>query len=306
MTENTQHVSGNDHKPNHSVRLLVIIVTYNEEANLPECLASLKALPAEVFVVDSGSTDRTVEIARAAGAAVMAHTFENYSAQRNWAQANSPITSEWILHIDADERLTPELARSIAQLLETPPSEINGFMMARRTVFLGRWIKHGGHYPVYHLRLYRRGFGRCEQRLYDQHFVVNGPTAILHGDLIDTITNDLGTWATRHVKWAGLEAEEFLRGEDSSQVAPALFGNPIQRRRWVRRRVYDQMPLFLRPTAYFLYRYFVRLGVLDGIEGLIFHGLQGAWFRFMVDAKIFELKQRASMQHAPQTTDLST
>jgi glycosyltransferase involved in cell wall biosynthesis len=272
--------------------LSVIILTYNEEVNLPACLESLKGLDCEIFVVDSGSTDRTIEIARSYGAHVVEHPFEHYAAQRNWAQQNLPIRSEWVLHLDADERLTPELATEIQQVLQRPSNEVDGFMLRKRTVFMGRWIRHGGHYPSYHLRLFRVGKGCCEDRLYDQHFVVDGCVERLRHDYVDVITSDLQTWTLRHLRWAELEIREITRMvRDGPRVEADPFGNSIERRRWLRERVYQRMPLFVRAFLYFLYRYFVRLGFLDGKEGLIFHFLQGCWYRFLVDAKLFEAQK---------------
>ena len=264
--------------------LSVMILTHNEERNLPDCLSSLKGLDCEIFVVDSGSTDRTAEIARAAGAHVTTHEFENYARQRNWAQEHLPIRSDWVLHLDADERLTPELVGELRQVLETPPPGVDGFLLRKRTVFMGRWIRHGGHYPSYHLRLFRFGKGVCEDRLYDQHFVVQGKTTVLRHDYIDVVAADVATWTGRHVRWAQLEAQELLKGEAAGvRVVPDLWGTAVERRRWLRERVFWRLPLFGRAFAYGGYRYFVRLGFLDGVEGLIFHFLQGCWYRFLVD-----------------------
>ncbi|MGE0406021.1 MAG: glycosyltransferase family 2 protein [Candidatus Korobacteraceae bacterium] len=279
--------------PTHN--LSVIVLTYNEQANLPECLASLAGLECDLFVVDSGSTDRTRQIAVAAGAHVVEHPFENYAAQRNWAQKNLPLRTAWVLHLDADERLTPELVQEIRRVLSAPPADIDGFVFRKRTVFMGRWIRHGGHYPSYHLRLYRRDRGQCEDRLYDQHYVVSGKTKVLEHDYIDVLTSDITQWTLRHVRWADLEAREMLTGPaagDTRVQADAL-GNPIQRRRWLREGFYGRWPLFARAFLYWAYRYVVRLGFLDGREGLIFHFLQGCWFRFLVDTRIYELRREA-------------
>lgn len=272
--------------------LSVVILTLNEERNLPECVRTVRPLGAEIFVVDSGSTDRTVEIARAAGAKVHHHPFSNYGEQRNWALENLPITSEWILNLDADERLTPELARELRAVLADPSHTVDGFMLRQRTVFMGRWIRYGGHYPTYHLRLFRRGKGRCERRLYDQHFLVDGEVARLEHDYIDVVASDIDAWTIRHLRWAKLEAEDVHSRETSEgRVRPALLGTPIERRRWLRDRPYAQAPLFLRAFLYWAYRYVVRLGFLDGREGLVFHFLQGCWFRFMVDLRLDELRR---------------
>lgn len=274
--------------------LSVIVLTYNEEANLPACLASLNGLDCEVFVVDSGSTDRTLEIAKAAGAHVAEHSFEHYAAQRNWAQANLPVQSEWMLHLDADERLTPDLVKEINEVMADPAPDVDGFLLRKRTFFMGRWIRHGGHYPSYHLRLLRRDRGHCEDRLYDQHFIVSGRVARLRHDYVDVVASDLSTWTRRHIRWAELEAREMLSvNQGPHRVQPRLFGTAIERRRWLRERLFWRSPLFVRAFGYWVYRYVFRLGFLDGVEGLIFHFLQGCWYRLLVDAHIYEARRRA-------------
>ena len=270
--------------------LTTVLLTYNEELNLPECLESLRCLDSQVVVVDSGSADHTREIAVDSGAQVVEHVFENYGAQRNWALQNIPIETEWVLNIDADERLTPELRDSIAGALAGPPDEVNGYLLRRRTVFLGQWIKHGGHYPSYHARLFRKGKGRCEDRLYDQHFIVEGKVEQLSGDMIDE-TNHLADWWARHARWAKMEAQEILYGDASAGRLKGNFdGSPIERRRWLRQRVYYRLPLFVRPALYYIYRYFIRLGFLDGRRGFVFHLLQGFSYRFKVDVHILKLR----------------
>lgn len=271
--------------------LTVVVLALDEEANLPACLASLHGLRATLVVVDSGSTDHTLDIAKQAGAVVLSHPFENYAAQRNWAQDHLPASTDWILHLDADERLTAPLVQEINTVLGNQLANVDGFMLRKRTVFLGRWIKHGGHYPAYHLRLFRSERGRCEDRLYDQHFVVQGPTGQLRHDYVDVLTSDLTTWTQRHARWADLEARELQSPAAQAQVRSALLGNPIERRRWLRTGVYGHAPLFLRAFMYWFYRYVIRRGFLDGQEGLIFHFLQGFWFRFLIDAKIFERRR---------------
>jgi len=280
-------------------RVSVIVLAYNEEANLPDCLGSLKHLDCEVLVVDSGSTDGTREIARQAGAAVFEHPFETYGAQRNWAQTHLPLACDWVMHLDSDERLIPELVAEINGILRNPPADVDGFLFRKRTLFMGRWIRHGGHYPSYHLRLFRRERGACEERLYDQHYVVRGQVQKLANDYLDVLTSDLSVWSTRHVRWAELEACEIVEGFDpEGRVRASPFGDPIARRRWLREGLYWKLPLFLRAFLYWFYRYFLRLGFLDGKEGLIFHFLQGFWFRFLIDAKLFEAKKRAARQSA--------
>ncbi len=272
-----------------------VVLTFNEEKNLPACLESLRSVAQEIFVVDSGSTDATRAIAEAAGAKVVSHPFENYSAQRNWSIDHLPIEAEWVLHLDADERLTPELAGEIHDEVAGAAPEVSGFMFRKRSVFMGRWIRHGGHYPSFHLRLLRRGKGRCEERLYDQHFVTEGAVRALKNDYIDVIASDIDVWTQRHLRWATLEADEVgsIDIPGAGRVQADFGGDPIQRRRWLREKAYPRGPLFFRAFAYFFYRYFFRLGFLDGREGLIFHFLQGCWFRFLVDVKIDQQRRGA-------------
>lgn len=281
----------------HVTALSVIILTHNEEANLPTCLDTLSELDAEIFVVDSGSTDRTSEIARNAGCQLFENPFENYATQRNWAFDNLPIKTKWLLCLDAGERLTPELAREISSVVNSPVPLYAGYMFRKRTVFMGKWLRHGGQYPSYHLRLFKNGCGRCENRLYDQHFVVEGAVGKLKHDCIDVIAPDLSRWTARHNTWASLEAQEILAqqrhvGPRIATVRPKLFGNAIERRRFLRAKVYQRLPPFIRALCYWIYAYILRLGFLDGIPGLIYYTLQRFWFRFLVDAKLYELKPR--------------
>ena len=277
-----------DRTPHPMHPLSVIILSFNEETNLPACLDSLAGLHCSVFVLDSFSTDRTPQIAQDRGVSFHQHVFENYAVQRNWSQANLPIGTPWILHLDADERLTPELVAEINSLLEAPPGGIDGFLFRKRTIFMGKWIRHGGHYPSYHLRLFRARAGRCEDRLYDQHFMVDGRVKKLNNDYLDIVASSLSNWTLRHARWAQMEAREMLVIQrEGKQVDPDLMGTAIERRRWLRNS-YGRGPLFVRAFLYGFYRYFFRLGFLDGKEGLVFHILQGFWFRFLVDSLIFE------------------
>jgi glycosyltransferase involved in cell wall biosynthesis len=271
----------------------VVVLTFNEERNIEECLRSVREWAGEIFVLDSGSTDGTLEIVRRYTSHVASHPFENYARQRNWAQENLPLTHDWVFHLDADERVTPELADSIRRFFrDGNDRRYQGAIITRRTVFLGRPIWHGGHYPAWHLRLFRRSSGRCEDRKYDQHYLVEGPTAKLSGDLIDVLMTDLTVWMVRHAKWGACEAEQ-LESDEAQQdlVRGRLRGNAIERRRWWKSSVYARAPLGWRAFAYFLYRYFFRLGFMDGYEGLIFHFLHGCCYRFYVDAKIYEYRK---------------
>lgn len=272
--------------------ITVIVLTFNEQARIMPCLDSLEGLDAEVFVVDSFSTDGTLGILRDRNIRFAQHEFTNYSAQRNWAQANNPFGTEWVLHLDADERLTPELRDWVNGEFARMSPALDGFLFSRRTVFMGRWIRHGGHYPSFHLRLFKASLGRCEDKVYDQHFVLPGRLkAVRDADIVDTVLSSLEQFTASHNRWSTLEAAA-AGGANGGEVRATLAGTPIERRRWLKNNVFLRAPLLLRCFGYFFYRYFLRLGFLDGAEGLIFHVLQGFWFRFLIDAKIMEARQR--------------
>lgn len=275
----------------------VVVLTYNEEKNIEGCLESVRGWVKEIFVVDSYSTDRTLEVAGQYTDKIFQHPFENYSRQRNWALENLPFAAEWVMNLDADHRVTEELKKSLHNVLANDPGDdVKGFLVSRKTIFMDKWIRHGGHYPTYHAVLFRKGYGFCEERLYDQHFIVKGKSKVLRGDIIDIIADSLTRFTERHNKWASLEAAELiLSGPDDRTVKPDIWGNKIQKRRFLR-HLYNRLPLFVRPSLYFIYRYFLRLGFLDGREGLIFHFLQGFWYRFLADAKIYEIKKRAKAE----------
>ncbi len=268
----------------------VVILTFNSAATIGATLDSLAGLTNDVHVVDSGSTDGTLEIVRAKGATLASHAFENYGKQRNWAIESLVLAHPWQLHLDADERLTPELKIEIASLLAAPVAEdIGGFYIPRLVHFHGRALRHGGMYPIYHMRLFRTGRGRCEDRKYDQHFRADGRTEKLKHPMIDDIRLSLSEWTTRHNRWADAEVDEILNPGGEGVIA-AGSGDPVAEKRRARGWYY-RAPLFLRAFLLFHYRYFLKLGFLDGKEGLIFYTLQTLWFRFLVDAKLYERRK---------------
>ena len=269
------------------MRPTVILLSFNSEDTLGATLTRARQVSDEIFVVDSFSSDGTIALAESFGARVVQHAFENYGAQRNWAIDNLPTTRKWQLHLDADEVMDAELVAAIQALPEQ--TEHSGYFVPRYVRFLGRVLRHGGMSPTWHLRLFLTGVGRCEDRKYDQHYMLTGPgtTGQLPGVMIDDIAMSISEWTARHNRWADGEVAEMDAKNEAGRLVADAKGNPAQRKRALREK-YNNLPLFVRPFLLFGYRYFVKLGFLDGTEGFIFWVLQTFWFRFLIDAKIWE------------------
>jgi glycosyltransferase involved in cell wall biosynthesis len=277
--------------------LAVVILTYNEEKHIERVLACVRGIAEQIFVVDSFSSDATVELAKAHGATVLQNKFINYARQFQWALENAPITADWIMRLDADEIIEPDLAAEIRAELPQLPPDVAGINLNRKTIFLGRWIKHGGRYPMFLLRIWRRGQGRIEDRWMDEHMVVEGGRVIdFKGGFADHNLNDLTFWTEKHNKYATREAIESLNAAYSLfESDPSLLiqshASQAKLKRWLKTGVFDRFPFWLGAPMFFVYRYFIRLGFLDGIEGLIYHFLQGWWYRFLVGAKVVEFRR---------------
>ena len=242
--------------------------------------------------MDSGSTDQTAAVARAWGATVVSHEFTGYAAQRTWALRTLPFRYDWVLFLDADESVTPELRDELRGRLSTPLGDLAGFYVKRRFIFLGRWLRHGGYYPVWLLRVVRHRVARCEERGVDEHLLVDGPTARLEHDLLHEDRRPLARWVERHTRYAALAAADLAGGPSSDSVTPRLRGgDPVERSRWWYERVYRRTPLGVRALGYFAYRYVLRGGFLDGREGFIYYVLQALWYRVLIDAHVLEARR---------------
>lgn len=288
-----------EHGSRHArpVDLAVVILAFNEEAHLPRCLASVGSIARQIIVVDSFSHDRTVQLAEAAGATVLQNRFLNHATQFNWALDNAPITSSWVMRLDADEYVLPELATEIATLLPTLPNDVAGLYVTRRVHFMGKWIKHGGYYPVKLLRIWRAGRARCEERWMDEHiYLMRGRATTLRNDIVDDNRNDITWWTNKHNAYATREAADLLNIRHKLSLRTGVSAEPrgsqAQRKRWLKERVYARLPLGLRALGYFALRYVLLVGFLDGYRGFIFHVLQGLWYRFLVDVKVFEIEEK--------------
>jgi len=273
----------------------VIIAARNEAKNLPSCLAALREV-GEIYVIDSQSTDNTVEIARSHGAQVVQFHYQGgWPKKRQWAMNTLPITYDWILLLDADEVLTPALAEEIRTAIQN--SAVDGYSILLNTWFLGRVLRHGD-VGLWKLSLFRRGKGRYECRLRDQdasmadmevheHVVVQGPTARLRNPLIHHNVESLSRYIQKHDEYSNWESRVLLQRGDDKELPPSLLGTQAQRRRWLKRKLFAVPG---SPVLLFLYRYVLRLGFLDGVPGLIYCGFQAVQM-FHTKAKIYELKK---------------
>lgn len=280
--------------------IAAIILTKNEEKHIVRCLESIRDVCDDIVVVDCFSDDRTAELAESLGARVVRHPWKNYATQLNYGIYQCDISADWIWRIDADEFIEGGLGLAVKEFVQTAPDGVNGIYVRKRIDFMGRPLLHGGWYPSYHLKVWRRVHGECENRWMDEHIkLFDGKTVTINdGNQVDANLNDLTWWTEKHNGYATREMVDMLLMEygldDASQeVSPRFFGTEEQRKRWLKVK-YIKAPLFFRPFVNFTIRYILKGGFLDGREGFVWHFLQGFWYRYLVDAKIYELKKRFS------------
>ena len=277
--------------------LSVIILTYNEELHIRRCLKNVLPFAKKVFVVDCFSTDKTKEIALRLGAEVVEHAWPgNQAEQFNWALDNLPVSTDWVLRLDADEYLLPELVEELREKLPTLPEDVTGIIFNRRHIFMEKWMRRGI-YPVKLLRVFRYGKGMCEQRLMDEHIqLTEGRAEEFEHDFCDHNLNNLSWFCHKHVNYAIREAVDLLDIElDLTGAAESDNGKEISPQALAKRmkkHKYARQPLFWRSFAYFCYRYFLKGACLDGKVGFIWTFLQGWWYRTLVDAKVYEIKRQ--------------
>ncbi len=277
--------------------ITAIIMTYNEERNLPACLESVKDYIDDIIIVDSFSNDKTEEIARKYTEKFYANKWINYSKQYLWGIANTDIKNEWILRLDADERWTKEGFDELRKIIEDDSAD--GVYVKMKIFFMGRFIKHGAFYPNYFLRVYKRSKGAMEDRWMDEHIKVDGKVVHSNIDVIESNYDrqeNISLWTDKHNGYSTREAVEFLIAKHKIHeidTVANLFGNKTERKRWMKENIYFKTPLFIRPFMYFIYRYFFKFGFLDGKEGFIFHTLHAFWYRFLVDTKVYQIEQLA-------------
>ena len=270
--------------------VIILILTFNEEVHLRRCINSCLAITKSIVVLDSFSNDKTVLIAKEMGASVLFREFDNHSNQINWALNKLRGKAKWIMRIDADETISDQLISEIKESLPKINDNVEGIIIKRNIIFLNKLIRFGGCYERETLRIVRPENTICENRLMDEHLLVKGKTINLNGVIYDNSLKPLSFWIDKHNSYASKEAVEMikLKIKDSEGIKnnkkiklPQIV--------FLKNNIYSNLPLFSRPLFYFIYRYFLKLGFLDGKEGFIFHFMQSFWYRNLVDAKIFEV-----------------
>lgn len=282
------------------MNLTAIILTFNEEIHLARCLESVGKLTSQIVVVDCFSTDKTLEIASRYGATVLQRPWDgSHSTQVNWALdqlANLPIKTDWVMRIDADEVLTPALVLQIKNAISNAPKTVNGISCIRKMKFQGKLIRFGGVGSNRVMRLFRYGFGQSESRWMDEHIKVQGNTMALDGDMIDDNLRSFSWWIEKHNGYSSREAVDLLNleyqfAQQNSVAALSLNNSSIGLKRWIKENIYAKLPGGARSLSYFLWRYILMLGFLDGARGTQFHFFQALWYRYMVDCKVAEVKR---------------
>ena len=272
--------------------ITLIILTYNEELHLQRCLESVKNLAERIIIVDSFSTDRTSEIAQNHGVKFLQRKFVNQAEQFQWALENTNISTEWVFRLDADEYILPELYQEIKEKLNHLPQEITGINLKRRLYFQSSWIKHGGFYPLRLLRIWRNGAAVMEQKMMDEHTVLmHGKSIDFDHDFVDENLSSLVKWTEKHNNYSTREAIVRLDAKYK------FLNETEQLVHKSNKQFYLKLPLFFRALFYFCFRFFLKRGFLDGKQGLIWHFLQGFWYQFLVDAKIFQIEYLAKKEN---------
>ncbi len=300
------------------VPVSVLIPALNEELNLPACLESV-ARADEVFVVDSQSSDRSIEISEQYGANVVQFHFNGrWPKKKNWSLENLPFRNEWVLIVDCDERITPELWDEIEEAIKD--NNYNGYYLNRKVFFLGKWIRYGGKYPDWNLRLFRHPLGRYENLNTEdipntgdnevhEHVILQGNVGYLKEDMLHIDFRDIYHWLQRHNRYSNWEARVYynlLIGQDESGTIGAnLFGDAVQRKRFLK-RIWVRLPF--KPLLRFVLFYFIRLGFLDGRAGYIYGRLLSQ-YEYQIGVKLYELRQfggKLNINGNPQETDSKT
>jgi glycosyltransferase involved in cell wall biosynthesis len=275
--------------------ITVIILAFDEEIHIERCLRRLAGWVERMVVIDSFSTDRTVEIARALGAEVLQHPWKNHADQFRWGLEAAAPATPWVMRVDSDEYFEASVPDLLRNLLPSLDGDVAGLIVKRKFIFQERWIRHGRYYPTKLLRIWRNGAGDIEQRWMDEHIILNRGRAILleGGDLVDHNLNSLDAWIAKHNRYATLAMVDYLNRDirlfDEDTRIGATEG-AARHNRFLKNSVYARLPLYVRAMMMYVYRYIFRLGFLDGRVGFVFHFMHGLWLFMLIDAKLDEAR----------------
>ena len=280
-----------------------IVLSYNEEFHLPRLFSSIKPLGAPVFLLDSGSTDNTINIANEFGCIVKTNPFVNHPQQWHAALTVFDIKTPWVICLDSDHVVSDELLALLKTFKEEDYKDVSGIYFNRKNIFKGKWLKHGGYFPLYLLKMFRYGVGYSDlNENMDHRFIVPGKTTIWKKGYLTEENfkeNEISFWIAKHNRYSDLVAQEEwerLQQLRTQTLKPDLFGNPDQKKAFLK-SIWWKMPLYIRPFIYFFHRYFIQLGILDGKQGFVFHFLQAFWFRLVVDIKIDEIRKKHTLEN---------
>tara|TARA_B100002019_G_scaffold39811_1_gene33351 strand:+ start:4612 stop:5538 length:927 start_codon:yes stop_codon:yes gene_type:complete len=280
----------------NNLSISVIILTHNEELHIKRCILSAKKYAENIYVIDSHSSDKTVEIAKSLNVNVLENKFENYSKQFNWALENIKSDSEWLLRLDADEYLEENLIIEIREKLPKLNKNISGINFKRKHIFMNKWIKYGGRYPLTLLRMWKRNHGKIEDRWMDEHIILQkGEIITFKNDFCDHNLKNLSFFVNKHNWYASREALDIILDElkiknNKNELLKNKTSDSALFKRIAKEKIYNRLPIGIRPFIYFIIRYIFLLGFLDGKKGLIYHFLQAFWYRFLVDCKVYEYR----------------
>lgn len=273
------------------IDLTAIILTYNEAINIEDCLRSLEPICKRIIIVDSYSTDETVEICKQYGCDIYQRHFTNHSEQFEYGLNIAKIDTKWVIRLDADERLSEESSVELEKLCnENSDSDVNGFVLRFKYYFLGKYLKHGGYYPIRKLAVFKYGKAHIERKQMDEHIVLDSGKLIeCKKDCLHHDCKSISDWIAKHNKYSSNEVADYF---NNSILDVELLDPNARRKNRAKHNFYYKLPLGLRARLYYFYRFYLKLGFLDGRPGKYFAFLHAYWYRYLVDIKIYEQKHK--------------
>lgn len=274
------------------MKIVAIVLTLNEEIHIERCLTRLQSIVTDIIVVDSYSSDNTVNIAKNLGAIVLQNKWINYAHQFQYGLENTPTDADWVMRVDADEYLSDEYIADIKSRLPELSQDVSGVYCGLRRIFQGKMINYGA-VNITMLRLWRNGRGRMETRWMDEHIRLDGDAVYFRGYIVDHNLNPLSWWIDKHNGYSAREVVDILTKKynlNQDKNGALYIKSPFGVKRFIKEHIYNRLPCGLRAFLYFCFRYIFALGFIDGFAGFSFHFLQGFWYRFLVDAKLKEVE----------------